>query len=66
MVIGVISQPPHHVALLAEGVDRNEKRYDLEVQRLDVALLAEGVDRNWLCTRLSCRPKCRPPRGGRG
>ena len=35
----------HRVALLAEGVDRNEKKYK-EVTGKSVALLAEGVDRN--------------------
>ena len=33
------------VALLAEGVDRNEQQNDAVASRL-VALLAEGVDRN--------------------
>ena len=34
-----------HVALLAEGVDRNVL-HDADADALDVALLAEGVDRN--------------------
>ena len=34
------------VALLAEGVDRNEVYRQNQMQRLAVALLAEGVDRN--------------------
>ena len=34
------------VALLAEGVDRNCKRFYLCLTRILVALLAEGVDRN--------------------
>ena len=33
------------VALLAEGVDRNQQGDDLDAA-LEVALLAEGVDRN--------------------
>ena len=33
------------VALLAEGVDRNQQGHDLDAA-LQVALLAEGVDRN--------------------
>ena len=35
-----------HVALLAEGVDRNLDAL-LVVRGIHVALLAEGVDRNW-------------------
>ena len=35
----------NEVALLAEGVDRNDKAA-LESVLLEVALLAEGVDRN--------------------
>ena len=34
------------VALLAEGVDRNNAMEKQLAQRLQVALLAEGVDRN--------------------
>ena len=34
------------VALLAEGVDRNRARVDLQGLGNGVALLAEGVDRN--------------------
>ena len=34
------------VALLAEGVDRNEWRDDVAAEKYRVALLAEGVDRN--------------------
>ena len=53
------------VALLAEGVDRNEKRHD-HVMRDIVALLAEGVDRNQSCN-CACKVVARrPPRGGRG
>ena len=54
-----------HVALLAEGVDRNPYPLPLADSKR-VALLAEGVDRNGL----PCRPPAaaigRPPRGGRG
>ena len=35
------------VALLAEGVDRNENAMPT-FNRSKVALLAEGVDRNWI------------------
>ena len=43
------------VALLAEGVDRNQKTLD-KSSFFDVALLAEGVDRNlcFLLRRLAC------------
>ena len=53
------------VALLAEGVDRNDLGVHT-VHCVAVALLAEGVDRNWhlLIHLWSCRG--RPPRGGRG
>ena len=34
------------VALLAEGVDRNESDIGEQTMTFDVALLAEGVDRN--------------------
>ena len=37
------------VALLAEGVDRNQRSYSLNVRNNSVALLAEGVDRNCSC-----------------
>ena len=53
------------VALLAEGVDRNDV-VGCVVRSFDVALLAEGVDRNFF---IPCRllwNHCRPPRGGRG
>ena len=56
----------YHVALLAEGVDRNIGNKNIEFWKGKVALLAEGVDRNihvWL--RLGV-VVCRPPRGGRG
>ena len=53
------------VALLAEGVDRNQKVDKPENRRL-VALLAEGVDRNSSVRRISNGALCRPPRGGRG
>ena len=35
------------VALLAEGVDRNNHNRDSVIGRIIVALLAEGVDRNF-------------------
>ena len=35
-----------HVALLAEGVDRNGLPESMNERMLEVALLAEGVDRN--------------------
>ncbi len=42
------------VALLAEGVDRNQQIVDMYHEICTVALLAEGVDRNWrLHTRIS-------------
>ena len=37
-----------YVALLAEGVDRNQMRMLVKRLPLHVALLAEGVDRNRL------------------
>ena len=36
----------HKVALLAEGVDRNSRRWHPHGGHTEVALLAEGVDRN--------------------
>ena len=53
------------VALLAEGVDRNELLRKM-MNSAHVALLAEGVDRNFLWRILLWRLKSRPPRGGRG
>ena len=53
------------VALLAEGVDRNEFRHGAIAQSW-VALLAEGVDRNTVGFLLALRRFRRPPRGGRG
>ena len=53
------------VALLAEGVDRNQH----ETERIPahrVALLAEGVDRNFLAPCTMESGWRRPPRGGRG
>ena len=56
----------YKVALLAEGVDRNETASALMGQLDKVALLAEGVDRNlYVCFRSSLASG-RPPRGGRG
>ena len=53
------------VALLAEGVDRNEISEGLETLGF-VALLAEGVDRNVSSDCASQQSGGRPPRGGRG
>ena len=39
---------PDRVALLAEGVDRNDAYFSKKVDAYNVALLAEGVDRNTL------------------
>ena len=51
------------VALLAEGVDRNNQVPNLEITRSRVALLAEGVDRNkvpwYLCFSASRSPSSR-------
>ena len=55
----------NRVALLAEGVDRNNKAV-LEKRLYDVALLAEGVDRNSSVNSREQRATRRPPRGGRG
>ena len=46
-------RPYARVALLAEGVDRNELAKVIRAGLHDVALLAEGVDRNRLCDVLS-------------
>ena len=54
------------VALLAEGVDRNNLRCSHGKTERQVALLAEGVDRNLLLTETEPRSARRPPRGGRG
>ena len=55
-----------HVALLAEGVDRNKLTYGTVEDLPWVALLAEGVDRNTNWVYLFRRRDRRPPRGGRG
>ena len=53
------------VALLAEGVDRNQRSGAVSRSQ-NVALLAEGVDRNDIL-RAALEPlRRRPPRGGRG
>ena len=39
---------PFEVALLTEGVDRNENNYRHLILAAQVALLTEGVDRNKL------------------
>ena len=54
-----------HVALLAEGVDRNTGDGNNEAV-LMVALLAEGVDRNDQLHGVVVNGLGRPPRGGRG
>ena len=53
------------VALLAEGVDRNDRELMRQLATI-VALLAEGVDRNMRCVNTITPSMCRPPRGGRG
>ena len=55
-----------HVALLAEGVDRNKFQGEPDVSVTLVALLAEGVDRNMRSMYPQTACVCRPPRGGRG
>ena len=54
------------VALLAEGVDRNNNIRKILAMLDKVALLAEGVDRNNQVPRLDITRSRRPPRGGRG
>ena len=54
-----------HVALLAEGVDRNTAAVDDNTVTY-VALLAEGVDRNIDNVLGADYITRRPPRGGRG
>ena len=53
------------VALLAEGVDRNQYAVRC-VKAEQVALLAEDVDRNLPNMSSRSAMVCRPPRGGRG
>ena len=53
------------VALLAEGVDRNDANV-IKAGYAIVALLAEGVDRNHVTGMLHHLLHSRPPRGGRG
>ena len=53
------------VALLAEGVDRNNFFAQFGPKGL-VALLAEGVDRNYNRFLSPVAEWSRPPRGGRG
>ena len=55
----------NHVALLAEGVDRNFALYRAGPATA-VALLAEGVDRNDRKKHIIDKLPGRPPRGGRG
>ena len=54
------------VALLAEGVDRNDSRGGGVTGLVGVALLAEGVDRNPEEEQEETEVTSRPPRGGRG
>ena len=60
------AEEKEHVALLAEGVDRNTLTGAGAVEAGTVALLAEGVDRNLLCRMAGFSAAHRPPRGGRG
>ena len=54
------------VALLAEGVDRNDQTWT-RAMPIYVALLAEGVDRNLFGKiDIESQRESRPPRGGRG
>ena len=53
------------VALLAEGVDRNNRSLSDDEASL-VALLAEGVDRNTVAALEADKTYGRSPRGGRG
>ena len=66
MVIGVISQPPHHVALLAEGVDRN----NLDDNVKNEVEVSPSSRRAWIeismLTVTAGDSSGRPPRGGRG
>ena len=65
IVLTLTIQAVPAVALLAEGVDRNDQQTGKELTQ-KVALLAEGVDRNssgWLS---ASDGGGRPPRGGRG
>ena len=54
------------VALLAEGVDRNNSTPQIRRFPAPVALLAEGVDRNTVKNVPGPELGRRPPRGGRG
>ena len=54
------------VALLAEGVDRNNIYTSACILCPAVALLAEGVDRNRFLGFIYRLTPGRPPRGGRG
>ena len=57
--------PSTAVALLAEGVDRNQLAGP-QMPSTAVALLAEGVDRNKKIEVTETATAGRPPRGGRG
>ena len=54
------------VALLAEGVDRNNNIRKILAMLDKVALLAEGVDRNSAVASFAVVDSSRPPRRGRG
>ncbi len=54
------------VALLTEGVDRNEPDLFLQKTKPLVALLTEGVDRNQQGLTNVTTQDSRPPHGGRG
>ena len=60
------AEEKEHVALLAEGVDRNTLTGAGAVEAGTVALLAEGVDRNSVKVKSNQYRIRRPPRGGRG
>ena len=60
------AEEKEHVALLAEGVDRNTLTGAGAVEAGTVALLAEGVDRNFQLVPNGAEGGSRPPRGGRG
>ena len=55
-----------NVALLAEGVDRNQHPPKPTAENSIVALLTEGVDRNMPRGNNNYGADRRPPRGGRG
>ena len=54
------------VALLTEGVDRNNDFSKIGFVDMQVALLTEGVDRNAATITIDKVLESRPPHGGRG